>query len=288
MSSRVVLVAKAKSPWLVSVLQAAIPSFLERGWVVASSPALRPYWEKAGLPAAALDTEDGEIPANLGLVLGGDGTLLGAARTVGLRGAPLLGINLGSLGFLTSHPKDEAAMAVEAYFEGRLVEDRRRTLHAELWRGEQCLANASVLNDAVLAKGALARIMELDLSIGGRPAAGIKADGLIISSPTGSTAYSLSAGGPILHPTLDALVVTPICPHSLTLRPIVVPGNLAVSVSLGQAEDALLTLDGQIGYPLQLGDRVDLRQGDELVTLLQDPDRPFFTLLQQKLHWADR
>ena len=288
MTSRVVLVAKAKSPWLVPVLQAAIPPFLERGWVVASSPTLRPFWEQAGLPAAALDTEDGVIPAQLGLVLGGDGTLLGAARSVGLRGAPILGVNLGSLGFLTSHPKDEAAMAVEAYFEGSLVEDRRRTLHAELWRGDRCLADASVLNDAVLAKGALARIMELDLSIGGQPAAGLKADGLIISSPTGSTAYSLSAGGPILHPTLDALVVTPICPHSLTLRPIVVPGNLAVSVTLGQAEDTLLTLDGQIGHPLLPGDRVDLRLGEEIVTLLQDPDRPFYTLLQQKLHWADR
>jgi NAD+ kinase len=130
--------------------------------------------------------------------------------------------------------------------------------------------------------------MDLELSIGGQAAAMLKADGLIVASPTGSTAYSLSAGGPILHPTLEALVVTPICPHSLTLRPIVVPGNLTVTVTLGQAEDALLTLDGQIGHPVLPGDRVELRQGDEIVTLLQDPDRPFFTLLQQKLHWADR
>ena len=265
-----------------------MPPFLERGWIVASKPALRPYWEQAGLPPAALDTEDGGTPADLGLVLGGDGTLLGAARTVGLRGAPLLGVNLGSLGFLTSHPKDEAAMAVEAYFQGALVEDPRRTLHAELWRGDRLLAEASILNDAVLAKGALARIMDLDLSIGGQPAALLKADGLIVASPTGSTAYSLSAGGPILHPTLDAFVVTPICPHSLRLRPIVVPGHLSVSVTLGQVEDALLTLDGQVGHPVHPGDRVELSRGDEIVTLLQDPQRPFFTLLQQKLHWSDR
>lgn len=288
MTHRVALVAKAKSPWLVPVLQAALPPFLQRGWQVGADPSLRPYWEQAGLDPGALDTEDGSRLAELGLVLGGDGTLLGAARTVGLRGAPLLGINLGSLGFLTSHPKDEAARAVEAYFQGRLVEDPRRTLHAELWRGHRLLAEDSILNDAVLAKGALARIMDLELSIGGLPAATIKADGLIVASPTGSTAYSLSAGGPILHPTLEALVVTPICPHSLTLRPIVVPGHLQVTVTLGQAEDALLTLDGQIGHPLEHGDRVELRQGEEIVKLLQDPDRPFFTLLQQKLHWADR
>jgi NAD+ kinase len=288
MTSRVALVAKVKSPWLVPVLQAALPPFLERGWTAAADPSLRPFWEQAGLPAAALTEDDGHLPAQLGLVLGGDGTLLGAARTVGLRGVPLLGVNLGSLGFLTSHPKDEAAMAVEAYFQGSLVEDPRRTLHAELWRGERLLAEASVLNDAVLAKGALARIMDLELSIGGQAAAILKADGLIVATPTGSTAYSLSAGGPILHPTLEALVVTPISPHSLTLRPIVVPGHLTVTVTLGQAEDALLTLDGQIGHPLHPGDRVELRQGDEIVTLLQDPDRPFFTLLQQKLHWADR
>ncbi len=287
MSPRVVLVAKAKSPWLVPVLGSALPAFLERGWRVAAAPALRPYWERAGLPPEALEAE-AEAAGDLGLVLGGDGTLLAAARTVGLRGAPLLGINLGSLGFLTSHPQEEASAAVEAFFAGRLARDERRTLHVELWREGRTLAAAEVLNDAVLTKGALARIMDLELSIAGEPAALIKADGLIVATPTGSTAYSLSAGGPILHPSLEALVVTPICPHSLTLRPLVVPGPQAVTITLGAAEDAVLTLDGQIGHPVQPGDRVELRQGEATITLLQDPARPFFALMQQKLHWADR
>ena len=145
-----------------------------------------------------------------------------------------------------------------------------------------------MLNDAVVAKGLVARMMEFRIQIDGGDAANLRADGLIVATPTGSTAYSLSAGGPILHPALDALVVSAICPHSLTLRPIVVPAHLPVAITLVHAEDAHLTLDGQVDHGLQSGDRVELRKSDQTITLLQDANFSFFRLLQEKLHWSDR
>jgi len=145
-----------------------------------------------------------------------------------------------------------------------------------------------VLNDALITKGAVARILECRLRIDDSQAAIIRADGLIIATPTGSTAYSLSAGGPILHPSLDAWVISPICPHALTLRPIVVPSHLAVSVTVGAADEAHLTLDGQLEHPLLPGDRVELKKSEQGITLLQNPESSFFELLQQKLHWSSR
>lgn len=283
------LVAKAQSPWLAETLRTAMPSFQDRGWAIAGAPELGPAWEAAGLPAGGLGPleADGPIPT-LGLVLGGDGTMLTAARQIGVRGTPLLGINLGSLGFLTAHPVEDAVRMVEAYFEGALRPEVRSMLEASLIREGEVLVRQAVLNDAVLNKGALARIMELTLQVDGFDAAVLKADGLIVATPTGSTAYSLSAGGPILHPSLDAWVISPICPHSLTVRPSVVPTRLAVSVTLRQAEDAHLTLDGQLEQPLQPGDQVAFRKADQGVTLLQDPALPFFRVLQQKLHWSSR
>jgi NAD+ kinase len=145
-----------------------------------------------------------------------------------------------------------------------------------------------VLNDAVVVKGLVARLMEFRIQIDGDAAAHLKADGMIVATPTGSTAYSLSAGGPILHPALDALVISAICPHSLTLRPIVVPAHLPVAITLVHAEDAHLTLDGQVELGLVSGDRVEFQKSGQSITLLQDPDFSFFRLLQEKLHWSDR
>jgi NAD+ kinase len=292
MPQRLILVAKVKSPHLAATLRECIPAFLERGWAVTGEPGLVEAWGLSGLPPDSLqvDAELGaqEPPADLCLVLGGDGTLLYAARRVGLRGTPILGINLGSLGFLTAHPLSEARAAVEAFLAGGLVVDRRFMLEAELWRDGRLLTRHTVLNDAVLAKGALARIMDLRLAVGEQDAGPIKADGLIVSTPTGSTAYSLSAGGPILHPCLEAFVVAPICPHTLTLRPTVVPATIPITISLDDAEDAHLTLDGQVGHRVLPGDRVRLHMAKASITLLQRPGLDFFGLLQQKLHWGDR
>lgn len=284
------LVAKVKSNWLASTLQSVIPPFLERGWSIQGSAELIEAWHRAELPAGTLLPESfsQEAPPELCLVLGGDGTLLAAARKVGILGAPLLGINLGSLGFLTAHPAQGAASVIEAYFAGSLESETRTMLHTELHRNGELLLSQAVLNDAVINKGALARILECHLRIDGSEAATIRADGLIVATPTGSTAYSLSAGGPILHPSLDAWVISPICPHALTLRPSVVPSHLAVSITMGHAEEAHLTLDGQLEHPLLSGDRVELRKSERNVTLLRNPALPFYSLLQEKLHWSNR
>lgn len=286
------IVAKTKSDWLASTLRQVVPPFLERDWTVVGAEELHTAWQQAGLPSERFQANghflEGQPVPDLCLVLGGDGTLLAAARTIGILGSPILGINLGSLGFLTAHPAREAHEIIKAYFEDRLGREVRTMLHAELHRDGQVLVRQSVLNDAVINKGVMARIMEFRLQVDGFDAAIIRADGLIVATPTGSTAYSLSAGGPILHPALDAWVLSPICPHSLTLRPSVVPSTLRVAITLGDAEDAHLTLDGQLEHPLIPGDRVEFRKSDRSIVLLQNPDLPFFRLLQQKLHWSHR
>lgn len=292
MTQRLILVAKVKSPHLAATLRETLPMFLHRDWTITGEPGLEEAWAQAGLDPARLNVDpalgSGEAPADLCLVLGGDGTLLYAARRVGLRGTPILGINLGSLGFLTAHPVSGARKAVEAFLAGSLAPDVRPTLEAELWRQGCLLARQTVLNDAVLAKGALARIMDMSLRVGDQDAGPMKADGLIVATPTGSTAYALSAGGPIMHPSMEAFVIAPICPHTLTLRPLVVPASRPISITLMDAEDAHLTLDGQVGHRVLPGDEVKLRLAEARITLLQEPGLDFFALLQQKLHWGDR
>jgi NAD+ kinase len=292
MPQRLILVAKVKSPHLGSTLREALPVFLDRGWNITGEPGLEEAWIQAGLDPARLTVDlnlgTDEAPADLCLVLGGDGTLLYAARRVGQRGTPILGINLGSLGFLTAHAVSSAKGTVETFFAGGLVPDVRPMLEVELWRQGSLLARQTVLNDAVVAKGALARIMDLRLQIGDQDAGPMKADGLIVATPTGSTAYALSAGGPIMHPSLEAFVIAPICPHTLTLRPLVVPAARQISITLMDAEEAHLTLDGQIGHRVLPGDEVRLRLAGTRITLLQQPGLDFFALLQQKLHWGDR
>ncbi|HWQ09280.1 MAG TPA: NAD(+)/NADH kinase, partial [Holophaga sp.] len=265
------IVAKTKSEKLVATLQAVIPSFLERGWSAAGSRALAVFWRQLGFPEDRFKTDPlyfvGVEAPKLCLVLGGDGTLLSAARTIGILGTPIMGINLGSLGFLTPHPAAEATEIIEAYFADRLLPEKRIMLYAELHRDDRILARQAVMNDAVIHKGAMARIMEFRLRVEGMEAACMRADGLIVATPTGSTAYSLSAGGPILHPALDAWVISPICPHSLTLRPTVVPADLSVTLILGDAQNAHLTLDGQLEFPLAPDDRIRLRKSKHAITL---------------------
>ena len=286
------LVAKARSPWLSRTLRETVPPFLDRGWQVICHPKIRNIWLAAGLPTEAFAGDPqfgggGDVP-DLCLILGGDGTLLTAARYVGVRGTPLLGINLGSLGFLTSHPSERAGAVVEEYFQGKFIAEQRSMLDTRVLRGNEVLASRPVLNDAVVVKGLVARMMEFRIQVDGSDAGNLRADGLIVASPTGSTAYSLSAGGPIMHPALDAVVISAICPHSLTLRPIVVPGPLPATVTLVRAEDAHLTLDGQVEQALAAGDRVEISRSTRSITLLQDQGFSFFRLLQEKMHWADR
>jgi NAD+ kinase len=222
------------------------------------------------------------------LVLGGDGTLLSMARLVGDLNVPILGVNLGGLGFLTALTVEELFPALEALLRGELAVEDRMMLTARVTRQGERLSEYVALNDVVITKSAMSRIINLDVSVEGQFATAYRADGLIVSTPTGSTAYCLSAGGPIVFPTMDAVVLTPICSHTLTNRPIVLPARLPIDVTLQSDQDVMLTLDGQVGFHLKRGDRVEIRQAAARIRLLRDPQKHFFSVLRTKLKWGER
>ncbi len=223
------------------------------------------------------------------LVLGGDGTMLSVSRLVAEKGIPILGINLGSLGFITEVNREEMFEAVDKMLtEGCAVEERLM-LTASIHRGGKKITEYIVLNDVVINKGALARIIDLETYINGTYVTTFKADGLIISTPTGSTAYSLSAGGPILYPTLNSLVLTPICSHTLTNRPIVLPDDFKIEVILKTlSEDVYLTLDGQAGFSLRIDDVIEIIKSRFKTKLLVPVERNYFDVLRTKLKWGER
>jgi NAD+ kinase len=222
------------------------------------------------------------------LVLGGDGTLLAAARLAAPRTIPILPINMGSLGFLTSFTLEELYPALEDALGGRFSISERIMLHVELERAGKVIESQSVLNEAVINKGALARMIELQLSIDADFVCRYRADGLIVASPTGSTAYSLSAGGPIVHPAVEAFIITPICPHMLSDRPVVVRDSSSIELKLsGNTESVFLTLDGQKGIPLQATDCVRISRAKEMLMLIQPPKKPYFEILRNKLKWGE-
>jgi NAD+ kinase len=222
------------------------------------------------------------------LVLGGDGTMLAAARLAAPRGIPILPINMGSLGFLTSFTIDELYPALEETLAGRFSVGQRVMLKAELERGGSVIEKQCALNDAVIHKGALARMIQLELRINSDFVCRYRADGLIVSSPTGSTAYSLSAGGPIVHPAVESFIITPICPHMLSDRPLVIPDSCCIEIKLnGDAESVYLTLDGQRGIPVQPTDILRVRRAEEQLKLIQPPKKPYFDILRSKLKWGE-
>ena len=227
--------------------------------------------------------------AELLLVLGGDGTLIHAARMVRGRAVPILGVNLGSLGFLTEVPRSELFPRLTETLEGRAQLHTRMKLACRLHRDGKVLLEDEVLNDVVINKGALARIADHEVSLDGQYMTTFKSDGVIIATPTGSTAYSLAAGGPIVHPALECALVTPISPHALTQRPFVVPGGQVVNVVLrSEVADVYLTLDGQEGHAMQRGDRLEVRRSPNRTVLVSNPNIDYFGILRQKLHWGER
>lgn len=238
-------------------------------------------------PAAA---GKAELPSQVDLliVLGGDGTLLSMARAVGDLGVPLLGVNLGGLGFLTATTLDEMLPALEAYLAGQMTIEERMLLAARVVRNGQPVCEYAALNDVVITKSAMSRIIDLSVSVDGRYATAYRADGLIISTPTGSTAYSLSAGGPILFPTMDAVVLTPICSHTLTNRPIVLPGADRIEVTLLADQEVMATVDGQVGVGLRERDTVEVRKAASRIRLVRFPQKDFFSVLRTKLKWGER
>jgi NAD+ kinase len=265
-------------------------------------PPLLQWLKEHGVPAV-YDTETATVLKNgslgksrqqvaeesdLLLVLGGDGTILATAREATPRGIPILPINMGSLGFLTSFTAEELYPALEAVLEGRTTVDERVLLQVERVHNNEVLTHQWVLNEAVVHKGTLARMIELELYIDGSFVCRYRADGLIVATPTGSTAYSMSAGGPIVHPAVESILITPICPHTLSDRPVVVPDTSLIELRVADNSDSVfLTLDGQTGVPMAVGDRVKIGRAAERLKLIQPPNKSYFEILRSKLKWGE-
>ena len=240
-----------------------------------------------GLPAFAR----GALPEGLELlvVLGGDGTLLSATRALAGQRVPILAVNLGGLGFLTSVTREELYPVLEQVLDGRHNTSERMMLDAHTFRNGKVVERQTALNDAVINKAALARMLDFDVYVDSAPVGRYRADGLIVATPTGSTAYSLAAGGPIVHPQLDAFVITPICPHMLTNRPLVIPDTARVEIDIAAGEEPVyLTLDGQIGFQLQPSDRVVVTKSKNRVAFIRSPQKTYFEVLRSKLRWGER
>jgi NAD+ kinase len=235
-----------------------------------------------------------EVPADklasevdLVLVLGGDGTMIATARMIGDSDVPVLGINFGGLGYLAEFRIEELHSALEAILDGDYRLDKRVMLSVELLRGHESITKNRVLNDVVINKSALARIIEIEAYFNQQFVNSFRADGLIVSTPTGSTAYNLSAGGPVIFPSMNAIVITPICPFTLSNRPLVVPDDADIELRLKtDKEDVALTLDGQVGFSLQVEDRVMIRKSDTTFKLIQPANRNYFDVLRDKLRWG--
>jgi len=226
------------------------------------------------------------------VLLGGDGTLIGMARRIASAAAnvPVAGVNFGSLGFLTEITLEDLYPSLEAVLNGVAPIEDRMMLRAQTVRRGQTFADELVLNDVVITKAALSRIIELAVSVGGDSVMRVRADGLIVATPTGSTAYNLAAGGPIVHPEVDAILLTPIAPHMLTNRPLMVDGSSEISVvpDMNGNEEVFVTFDGQSGHALQSGDTIVVRRAAHPLRLVRAPNRSYFDVLRQKLKWGER
>ena len=232
-----------------------------------------------------------ELPgqADLLIVLGGDGTLLATARALNRKPVPILAVNLGGLGFLTVITREELYPTLELVLAGEAEIERRVQIVGELVRADEVISSFLALNDVVLNKGAIARIIDFDVLVDGRFISAYKSDGLIVCTPTGSTAYSLAAGGPIVAPAVAAFIVTPICAHTLTQRPLVLPDSAHIEIAVkSQREAAYLTVDGQVGLAAHSEDVVRLRKADSYVEIVRPPAKDYFEILRQKLKWGER
>ncbi len=260
-------------------------------WLRARNVEVRSDGETAAYAPAEQGMPRGEVPegCDLVIVLGGDGTLLSAARAIGQREIPLFPVNLGGLGFLTAITMDEVFPELERALRGEHRVAKRKFLNTELVRAGSVVANYDALNDAVLTKSEIARMIDLQAYVDEQLVANYKADGLIVCTPTGSTAYSLAAGGPIIFPSVPAICITPICPHMLTNRPVMVPETSVVRViSHAPNGNVYLTIDGQIGSPVEEGDTIVCRSSRFALHLIRPPRAMFFDVLRQKLKWGER
>jgi NAD+ kinase len=283
-SKSIGILTKPKFPEVKTTLQRVVSWLRERHIdVLLDTTSASLLAEKGGIQKTELAGK-----ADVLLVLGGDGTMLNAARLAGERGIPILGVNMGGLGFLTEVRLENLYPSLERVFANEFVLDERLMLKTHVHRHGETVAQGVVLNDVVISKGTLARMIELSISIQGRFVTNLRGDGLIVSTPTGSTAYSLSAGGPIINPAVHSLILTPICPHTLTHRPLIVQGNVEIEVTLTSKDDgAMATLDGQVGVSLTQGDTVALRISEHKTRLIRFPETNYYDVLREKLKWGD-
>ena len=283
------IISKPQKHELETVLPELRAWLGERGWSCVLDRASAAYLRDG----ADVDSVEREQMASrkpdLVIVLGGDGTLLATARAFAHTNTPLLSVNLGALGFLTEVPLSDLYATLQAWCDGTAAIETRSMMHAELFCGGKPTRQWDALNDVVVAKGTIARMADFAVEIDRQPVATFRADGIVLSTPTGSTAYNLSAHGPIVMPTVNAMLVTPICPHLLTIRPIVVPGEAAISVRVvGVPNQTYLTVDGQEAVPMQVGDQVHCRRSEFSVRLLRLQPNGLFNVLRSKLKWGER
>lgn len=276
------LVAKPRSDRATQLVPELLAWLQQRGVKVTLDNEAAAYAGKIGY-----SREDVAAEAELLIVLGGDGTLLSAARAAIGRDIPIFAVNLGGLGFLTAIKVDDIYSQLENVLRGEFQIAHRRMLHTELWRGNAKVVEHEALNDTVLTKSDIARMIDLEINVDRYFVCVYKADGLIISTPTGSTAYSLSAGGPILTPTVSAIAITPICPHMLTNRPVIVPDDSEIQVNV-LGSGTVLTIDGQVSEALEPDDRVVCRRSEHCISLIHPPETAFFDVLREKLKWGGR
>jgi NAD+ kinase len=281
----VAILSKPSKPELSEIIPPLTEWLTERGYEVIFDQQTASYVPGS---KAVERPQVAQLKPEFAIVLGGDGTLLSAARSLAPANIPILAVNLGSLGFLTEVPLPEMYDTLEQVLACVCPKDERTMLHCDLVRDGETIHSFTALNDVVVTKSAIARLTGFDLSIDGKFGVSLKADGVIIATPTGSTAYSLAAGGPVLMPAVAAFQITPVCPHSLTHRPVVVPQTSIIAVTVrSNGEAAFLTIDGQVGEPLKEGDQVVCRKALHSVKLLQTK-QSFFQVLRDKLKWGER
>ncbi len=282
------LISKAGDPKVADTLATLAADLGKRGLGVILDTSAAAHFAQPAEPVLKRAELAGEC--DLAIVVGGDGTMLNAARSLAEADVPVLGVNLGRLGFLADVSPGEMRERLDEILAGQYDEERRSLIHASVIRSGKTVSKSDALNDAVIHKWDISRMIEVDTSIDGRFLNSQRADGLIISTPTGSTAYALSGGGPILDPALEALVLVPICPHTLSNRPIVVSDQVEIEVALrgDSTTKAQITCDGQVKYGLVAGDRVKIRRKDRDLRLIHPQQHDHFDIMRRKLRWAEQ
>jgi len=287
--NRIGIVLKPHQPDALKTICELTRWLSERGIEVVGGPEIERerVEHQTGCSVTEVASEQLAASVDLILVLGGDGTMIATARMIEDLEVPVLGVNYGGLGYLTEFRIEELYSALASILDGNYRLDKRVMLRTEHQRGDEIVNRNRVLNDVVINKSALARIIEIEAYLNDQFVNSFRADGLIVSTPTGSTAYNLSAGGPVIFPSMNAIVITPICPFTLSNRPIVVPDDAVIELRLKtDEEDVALTLDGQVGFPLRVGDRVVIQKSRTTFNLIQPSNRNYFDVLRDKLRWG--